>query len=254
ARRERATERTAAPEATVAQAPAERAPADATPAVTPPTVAPLATTAAPAPVVDAPIATPTQTAETGLTDSGMSDEAKFAMGAGAVAILAIGAAFAMRRRKDPLDEPVAVDPYAPVSAPAPAAPVLSDAPAVTVRPARTPVAEPVMATAGAVESPYIAPTYEPVRHMAAPASSLEAMVAEQPTQANPFLTRKNRLRRANFLMHKGEAALRQSQPVSAEQPIAAQQGQTVTKEVRTQPVYDFGKASTGWRRLTPATT
>jgi hypothetical protein len=251
--RERAVERTAAPEATpsaAAPAPAERSAAIA-PDATPPLANPLATTApatAPvvAPLVEAPAEAPVQQA-----DAGMSDEAKFAMGAGAVAILAIGAAFALRRRKDPLEEQVAHDLYVPASAPAPAAPILRDEPVVEVRPAR----EPVMAA----QSHYVPPVYaddtaQPARADAAPASSLEAMIAEPPSQANPFVTRKNRLRRATFLLQNGEASLSPAARVSPEQPAAARQGDTITKEVRTQPVYDFGKASTGWRRLTPATT
>lgn len=244
--RERATARTATPEATPAPAKidAERTPVEAAPApiVAPPSTADTVPT--PAPVAEAPAPAPVQTA-----DNGMSDEAKFAMGAGAVAILAAGAAFAMRRRKDPANEDVAPVAYEPVSAPV--APVLSEEPVVQVRPAR----QPAMATTTA-DAPYVQPVYTDQRvqpvSSAAPATSLEAMIAEQPTAANPFLTRRNRLRRANFLLSQQETGNRVE--ARQEEPVAARQGQTVTKEVRTQPVYDFGKVSTGWRRLTPAST
>jgi len=246
--RERAAARTAKPEATANPVPAnnvaERTPIEAAPApvVTPTSTADTVPT--PAPVAEAPAPAPVQT-----VDNGMSDEAKFAMGAGAVAILAAGAAFAMRRRKDPANEDVAPVAYEPVSAPV--APVLSEEPAVQVRPAR----QPAMATTAA-DAPYVQPAYsdervQPVSSVA-PATSLEAMMAEQPTAANPFLTRRNRLRRANFLLSQQETGNR-VEPRRKE-PVAARQGQTVTKEVRSQPVYDFGKVSTGWRRLTPAST
>lgn len=46
------------------------------------------------------------------------------------------------------------------------------------------------------------------------ASRREAMIAEAPSTANPFLTRKNRLRRANFLLAKSADELVLEQPAS----------------------------------------
>jgi hypothetical protein len=104
--------------------------------------------------------------------------------------------------------------------------------------------------AGAYRSPRTAPA---LAGTAFPAGSLDEMVADQPSSANPFLTRKNRLRRAAFLMQQegGEA--------QATQPLAATAGPRrdsvgVREPVRTSVTYDFGKAGTrrsGWK---PATT
>ncbi|HEX7782464.1 MAG TPA: hypothetical protein VF509_06630 [Sphingobium sp.] len=254
AARERVTARTGTPEAassaSSAKAPVATPTSDATPVTSAPSAAPVSmadTVPTPAPAAVAPA--PVQPA-----DNGMSDEAKFAIGAGVTAILAAGAAFALRRRKGSYEDAAPVT-YEPVGAPAPIAPTLSQEPSVKVRPVR----EPVMATATSVESPYVQPAYaddehvRPAAHAAAPSTSLEAMVAESPSAANPFLTRRNRLRRATFLLNQAETG-NHAAPARQEKPVAAPQGEMVTKEVRAQPVYDFGKVSTGWRRLTPATT
>ncbi|RVT41082.1 hypothetical protein [Sphingobium algorifonticola] len=78
-------------------------------------------------------------------------------------------------------------------------------------------------------------------------ADLEAMVAAAPTADNPFRTRKNRLRRAHFLMRNGGMAVTQPTTVT---PVNAVP-QTVPRHA---PVYDFGGnmgQRRGWR---PATT
>lgn len=71
-------------------------------------------------------------------------------------------------------------------------------------------------------------------------SRREAMIAEPPSAANPFLTRKNRLRRANFLLARSadELLLDKAESPSVEAPVAAE------KPANTLQVsYAFGKGS-----------
>lgn len=78
-------------------------------------------------------------------------------------------------------------------------------------------------------------------------ADLEAMVAAPPTADNPFRTRKNRLRRAHFLMRNGGMAVTQPTTVTAVNAVP----QTAPRHA---PVYDFGGnmgQRRGWR---PATT
>lgn len=112
---------------------------------------------------------------------------------------------------------------------------------------REPVSEPVPARTVITPAP-AAPAYA----MARPATStahgnLDAMVAAPPSAENPFRTRKNRLRRAHFLLRQGNAAVSQPMPAAAvdAQPQVAK---------RPAPVFDFGGnmgQRRGWR---PATT
>lgn len=68
------------------------------------------------------------------------------------------------------------------------------------------------------------------------ASNAEALAALPPSPENPFLTRKNRLRRARWLLAHGgmESATTEQRPLAAGQPEVAQVNRGVT--------YDFGKA------------
>ena len=175
-------------------------------------------------------------------------------GGGALLILG-AAAFAMLRRRDSREN--AYDAEL-VRAPAPVVArdeVIADpiiAPVVATPRAADPepvVAEPVAATPAAWATPTVktAPAGERF-------SSLEAMVAEAPSAENPFLTRRKRLRRAEFLMHhghvpEGPAMVAETVPVAA--AVAAR-----TSEQRS-AVYDFGNRKPvsfrpqGWK---PATT
>lgn len=87
-----------------------------------------------------------------------------------------------------------------------------------------------------------------VRKSNATHGSLESMAEESPSRENPFLTRKNRLRRAHFLLRQEHAPSTSAASVEA---VAAQ-----TQNDRRQSVtYDFGKASMSQRRgFRPATT
>ncbi|MEZ5655766.1 MAG: LPXTG cell wall anchor domain-containing protein [Sphingobium sp.] len=72
----------------------------------------------------------------------------------------------------------------------------------------------------------------------------EMMIAEAPSEANPFLTRKNRLRRANFLMRQDNIASPQPALSEAAAPAAAH---AARPEEATQVTYRFD----GKRQRTP---
>jgi hypothetical protein len=81
------------------------------------------------------------------------------------------------------------------------------------------------------------------------------MVTETPSAVNPFLTRRNRMRRAKFIMANGEtpatAGNRQYPDIVATKESI---GKTAIKPAR---VYDFGKTTTKttrWPNLKPATS
>jgi hypothetical protein len=86
----------------------------------------------------------------------------------------------------------------------------------------------------------------PVRQSAPVQSDLEAMTAAAPSADNPFLTRRNRIRRANFIRRYGHAP---HQMVQADAPLAQQKaahvdrGQSTTTARPMQPEYDFGGAA-----------
>lgn len=140
-----------------------------------PTVAVL-----PEPVVE-------EVAPVAATDSAADDTIAYALlGAGAAALGIGGLAFAARRRRRVADRnadtvPMTERREAPVREPVVQRPIPSGAPA--------PVA-------------YVTPHQQHQRGFAAPRAGIgrhEAMVDYGPTADNPFLTRKNRLRRARFL-------------------------------------------------------
>lgn len=81
--------------------------------------------------------------------------------------------------------------------------------------------------------------------------SLETMVAQAPTQDNPFLTRKKRLRRAEFILERGQAPR-----THTDAPQAVREQVAPAKEQARQPVYSFANNPVsfrpqGWK---PATT
>ncbi|AUW58322.1 hypothetical protein C1T17_09620 [Sphingobium sp. SCG-1] len=78
--------------------------------------------------------------------------------------------------------------------------------------------------------------------------SLEALAAAAPSAENPFLTRKNRLRRAHFMQ-------RQHQVGQNRETAAAPDAAFVQEQRRLSPVYDFGGGMTQRRGFgRPATT
>ena len=89
----------------------------------------------------------------------------------------------------------------------------------------------------------------------ATAGDLESMAAAAPTAENPFVTRRNRLRRANFLLNhgQGERVMSSSEAVKAPEMATARQSQS---QQSAQPVYSFGKAPVTYRPvgLKPSTT
>lgn len=182
-----------------------------------PAVAASAATAVPAAASPSPAVTPVPTAPTTAStdetapaqqsraEASASEDlgyAGWALLGGGLLIVAGGAAFAMTRRPRRRDEavtyevPVTATPLAPGAfAPAPAAR------------APEPVAETgaVLATQQTASRPSVAEPAQPVharayddRH-----AQLEAMVAEAPSEANPFHSRRNRLRRADYLLRTG---------------------------------------------------
>lgn len=147
------------------------------------------------------------------TDDGMT--MWFALGG--LALLAGGAVYALRRRRPSRERRVGD-----VVVTQPAHPVVADAFApVSVSPDEVPV-------------PQRAPVATGVA--AGDASNPEALAALPPSPENPFLTRKNRLRRARWLLAHGgmESATPKQRPLAAGQPEVAQVNRGVT--------YDFGKA------------
>ncbi len=99
-----------------------------------------------------------------------------------------------------------------------------------------------------VEAPVMLASAVPVRSAAALApkatgdlvSRREAMIAEAPSAANPFLTRKNRLRRANFLLAQSADELVLEHPAS---PGVAEPNAEAKPASTVQISYAFGKNS-----------
>lgn len=248
-----------------ARAQAAEAPRESTP---PPTQeateaqeaqAPLAATVAP----DVPNETvvpqgagesPAATETVAATPQADSDEtAYWALGA-AGAVLALGAGgLVMLRRRRRGEEAVAPayvpahDRVAPTSAHEPVVVTQPDAvPVSTVAPAARPV-EPA-AVSATVPAPAAARAANPARDLKGD-SRLEAMVAEAPSAENPFRTRRQRLRRASFLLRQG------TPPVSSAQephrPAQVTPAPAPATEPARQPVYSFGapaaSRSRGWK-------
>ncbi len=81
------------------------------------------------------------------------------------------------------------------------------------------------------------PPVAPVRSVApSHDAELEAMVAAPPSAENPFLTRKNRIRRASYILANRASLQASAQAPAMPVPSASQ------PKFKPQPVYDFGKA------------
>jgi hypothetical protein len=197
-------------------APAEpvSAPFAATP-VTPAAITPTPVEATPAPPAAAP---ETQPVAQSVTD-GNGDVLGWGLAGGALLLVGIAGTIVMRRRKVTVpknDAIVTQTAYVPpVAAPAMAMPLMAE----PARVSRSPV-------------------------QAAPHGSIEEMVAAPPSAANPFLTRRNRLRRAEFLARQSEEAVVTPR---AEAPMAAAE-----REDRSQMVYRFGPGQQPRTRWVPA--
>ncbi len=235
ARRAAPEERRAVSEARAA--PAAR-PATATPVFTPAPVqtAPVQTAA---PVSQIPLVDPTieqtapETTATATEPSG--NEALWVVGGAGAALLAgVGALVYMsRRRRGEASDGETV--YAPIA---------------------TPAQEPLLATPGFSISPAAPVSPAPATANAQNltrgdhSDDLEAMAAQAPTQDNPFLTRKSRLRRAEFILERGQAPRTYS-----EAPQAPHEQATPAKEKARQPVYNFANNPAsfrpqGWKPVT----
>lgn len=225
-------------------APAERqAPiAEARPALTPQnTAAP-----APAPVertiaAPAPDAAPATAEPQTLPEEGGSDTALWLLGLGALGLIAGGAYAATRRRRGELGETAdagtALSPKGEFVAVDPAERLLTPEEKLgRDRVAPAPYVEPVYA------KPEPAPIAVPVVMADHSASSMaerrEAMAAAAPSAENPFRTRKNRLRRANFLLSR-EGGMDSPAPSRADDRAEVASTPHSTAEIR-QVSYSFG--------------
>ena len=159
-------------------------------------------------------------------------------GTGAVLLLG-GAAYALSRRRKIVSQDAAS--YEPQSA------RVTDAPI-------SPAAREAVMPAAAMVAP-AQPIVRSSETTAMVGGDLEAIAAAAPTAANPFLTRRNRLRRAHFLLHQDQGANTASMHEAAKAPEVATTNQSQSQR-SAQPVYSFGKAPVtyrpaGWK---PSTT
>lgn len=118
---------------------------------------------------------------------------------------------------------------------------------VTPIPAATPLAQ-TEASPRAVFAPAAAQSSVMPGEMSDRRRVLEAMVAAPPSPENPFLTRKARLARANYILSHGVP-----EPLQSETPVTSQPAAAMQPRPSSQQVHGFGKAWTPQRRgLTPA--
>ena len=197
-------------------APVTTAPAPMVAPEAPMTTSPADMAPAPAPVVPADPGNATATDES----------VYWAHGGGGLLLLGGLGAWALSRRRKDATEVVRAPALAPVATSAVKPADLSFQP-VAVEPA--PVAAPAVAMAAATATPRAATV------STGNWSPLEEMVAAAPSPENPFLTRKARLRRANYILAHGIP-----EPLSSESYAAPERVEA--KEFKPQQAYDFGKA------------
>ena len=240
--------RRAAPTEARAAAPAARPaarPATVTPVVTPAPVqsaAPI-NEAPVTPVVEQPVEQAAPAPVTRTNEPSGNEALWVVGGAGAALLAGVGALvyFSRRRRGAEAYEETGFDSPSMAREPEPvfATPGFSVAPAIPV---------------SAADEPVTAPAWSPATTALArgdQSDDLEAMVAQAPSQENPFLTRKKRLRRAEYLLHKGHTP-----ETFVDEPVAARDPVAPAKEKARQPVYNFANGPVsfrpqGWK---PATT
>ena len=160
-------------------------------------------------------------------------------GTGAVLLLG-GAAYALSRRRKIVSQDAVTTSYEPQSARVTDAPVT-----VAAREGVMPVATTTAPVQPMIRSSETAPMVS---------GDLEAVAAAAPTADNPFLTRRNRLRRAHFLLHREQGANAASIHEAAKPEVATTNQSQSQRSA--QPVYSFGKAPVtyrpaGWK---PSTT
>lgn len=209
-----------APRSAVASQPATQPVAPVRPApveASAPTMMPVPPAAKPAaPVAQA---SPAAVAEAAPQAAARTDSALlWAMGGSALLLAGLAGAALMRRR-----------PYADER--------VADAAVIDADMAAAPLYEPtnrapMPAPTAAAEEQAVA---APVAARAAPADTLDAMVAAPPSPDNPFVTHRNRVRRAKFLLAQREAV---ANPAAAPAPIAARDQAPPVD--RSQTVYRFG--------------
>lgn len=223
-RAERPAQRTIAPVTEQTAAPAETV-APVTPAEQAPVTASSDTVSPAVPVADS-------------TNLNPADNTALEWGliGGSIVLLGGAGLLAMTRRRR-LREENDVVLHAALRRESPVEPVLTPEPLAEAVPARS-----VITPAPA------APAYAMARPVEGSAhGDLDAMVAAAPSAENPFRTRKNRLRRAHFLLRQGN-------------PVASQPQRTTATEVQPQvakrpaPVFDFGGNMGQRRSWRPATT
>jgi hypothetical protein len=178
--------------------------------------------------------------------SASMDYASLALLGGGLLLVAGGVTFAMSRkpkRREQVYDEVLDASVGPVATPF--------VPSVTSPPMTPVVAEPVAPVIAHVREP--APVRQPAfaaeRHRDVPVderhAALEAMIAEAPSEANPFHSRRNRLRRADFLLRTGQV-----QPDSV--PVAARNEEAMPARDRWSEMSFGGKRATrvNWRPAT----
>lgn len=223
-------EKSAANDATPAPAPKVAPPVEQTAAIpaadVPPTVATDDTVAPVAAAPQSAVTVPDNSLEYGL------------MAGGAIALIGIGGALLLRRRRRTDTDEVAYEP-AYEQQTAPVAPVALERDVVAA-----PSAFPQFSAQPAVQSG--------VADAVTEGGTLEAMAAQPPSSANPFLTRKNRLRRANFLLRQQQVDKTGDATVRTTPEAAAIEAATMP-EIRTQTVHNFGRQSNVKFRFKPLT-
>lgn len=184
-----------------------------------------------------------------MPEEGGSDTAIWLLGLGALGVVAGGAFLAARRTRPhgasadrselaltPKEEFVAVDPAqrfvradeAAAGEPTPPAPYVEP---VIARPDPAPIPAPTVAMDRSRED----------RSHSTLAEQREAMAATAPSAENPFLTRKNRLRRANFLLSHQRAGDDTGESRAPQSVEAASPQQN--ERHRSQVSYSFGNGS-----------
>ncbi|MCW2368007.1 LPXTG cell wall anchor domain-containing protein [Sphingobium sp. B11D3D] len=158
-------------------------------------------------------------------EAASSDNTAIIIG-GAGALVLLGAGFMAFRRRKTYDREMEAD--------AMEREVIRD-PVIT--PKQDAVVSPAYAPAGAARAPVDSSAPIMQRSTVVREGDLEQQVAAAPSRENPFLTRKNRLRRANFLMRQG--ALPEAAPATMDRQTAEAPATQPQAPAR-QTVYSFG--------------
>jgi hypothetical protein len=164
-------------------------------------------------------------------------------GVGGALLVGAGALLFLRRRDRGEDSRVTVA-DAPVLPQDPepifAAPGFAIAQPAPMAPAAIPAAVTTPGLARQAWSPAVAAP-NPVLTRSEHSDDLETMVAQSPSPENPFLTRRKRLRRAEFLLHKDQASA-----TFADTP-EVREAEAPVKEKAAQPVYNFSSGPVSFR-------